>query len=144
MVLREQAGVATGPVQENHMTAQLAAFFAPGALYGKCDLNQLEQLAYTVYMRYMTTHAYQSTLEPPVPLSADRIQDLVAAELQRLSRGATTGTGQTTGTNLGADEMLGNIILFMRDAFWYLEFASAIPEGDVGRVVEIMKVCCKT
>ncbi|KAG8769275.1 hypothetical protein FRC12_005056 [Ceratobasidium sp. 428] len=42
-------------------------------------------------------------------------------------------------SNLG-DTALGNAVLLMRDAFWYLEFATAITEGDIGRVFEIIKV----
>lgn len=38
------------------------------------------------------------------------------------------------------DRVLANTILFMRDAGMYIEFCSAVREGDMGRVFEIMKV----
>ncbi|KAG8695321.1 hypothetical protein FRC09_009227 [Ceratobasidium sp. 395] len=43
-------------------------------------------------------------------------------------------------TGILGDSALGNAILLMRDAFWYLEFATAVSEGDIGRVFEIIKV----
>ncbi|KAG8732564.1 hypothetical protein FRC11_012575 [Ceratobasidium sp. 423] len=38
------------------------------------------------------------------------------------------------------DQALGTTILLLRDSFWYLEFATAVAEGDVGRVMEVIKV----
>lgn len=38
------------------------------------------------------------------------------------------------------DVALGNAILLIWDAFWYLEFATAVTEGDIGRVFDIIKV----
>jgi hypothetical protein len=38
------------------------------------------------------------------------------------------------------DRVLANEILFLQDAGWWIEAASAVPEGDIGRVYEIMKV----
>ncbi|KAH7325535.1 hypothetical protein B0J17DRAFT_534562, partial [Rhizoctonia solani] len=38
------------------------------------------------------------------------------------------------------DRALGTMILLLRDSFWYLEFATAVSEGDVGRVMEVIKV----
>lgn len=44
------------------------------------------------------------------------------------------------------DEFTGNRVLrnsqiFIQDFGCWIEFAHAIPEGDIGRVWEIMKVC---
>jgi Family of unknown function (DUF6589) len=38
------------------------------------------------------------------------------------------------------DRVLANEILFLQDAGWWIEAASGVPEGDIGRVYEIMKV----
>ncbi|KAG9077862.1 hypothetical protein FS749_010195 [Ceratobasidium sp. UAMH 11750] len=38
------------------------------------------------------------------------------------------------------DPALRNAQLLMRDGFWYLEFVTAVTEGDIGRVFEIIKV----
>lgn len=43
-------------------------------------------------------------------------------------------------TYWAGDRVLANQILFLRDAAWYLEFNTAIKEGDMGRVYEIIKV----
>lgn len=38
------------------------------------------------------------------------------------------------------DRVLANSILFKMEYSWWIEAAYAIPEGDIGRVWEIMKV----
>ncbi|KAJ7799790.1 hypothetical protein B0H13DRAFT_1673295, partial [Mycena leptocephala] len=38
------------------------------------------------------------------------------------------------------DRVLRNSQIFMQDFGWWIEFAHAVPEGDIGRVWEIMKV----
>lgn len=39
------------------------------------------------------------------------------------------------------DRVLANEQLFLQDHGWWIEAAYAVPEGDVGRVYEILKVC---
>jgi hypothetical protein len=38
------------------------------------------------------------------------------------------------------DRVLRNSQIFMQDFGWWIEFAHSIPEGDIGRAFEIMKV----
>ena len=38
------------------------------------------------------------------------------------------------------DRVLANSILFLQDFGWWMELAYAIPEGDIGRAFEILKV----
>jgi hypothetical protein len=38
------------------------------------------------------------------------------------------------------DRVLSNAILFLMEFGWWIELNYAIPEGDVGRVFEILKV----
>jgi len=38
------------------------------------------------------------------------------------------------------DWVLANSILFLQDFNWWMELAFAVPEGDIGRVFEILKV----
>ena len=38
------------------------------------------------------------------------------------------------------DRVLGNSILFLQDFGWWTEISYAVPEGDIGRVFEILKV----
>jgi hypothetical protein len=42
---------------------------------------------------------------------------------------------------LDGDRVLANSILFLEDFGWWIEAAHAIPEGDIGWVNEILKVC---
>ncbi|PPQ73039.1 LOW QUALITY PROTEIN: hypothetical protein CVT26_014657 [Gymnopilus dilepis] len=42
--------------------------------------------------------------------------------------------------NFDGDRVLANSILFLQDFGWWTELAYAVPEGDIGRVFEIMKV----
>ena len=38
------------------------------------------------------------------------------------------------------DRVLANSILFLQDFGWWIEISYAVPEGDIGRVFEILKV----
>ena len=38
------------------------------------------------------------------------------------------------------DRQMANLVLRMRDGFWYHELCHAIVDGDIGRVAEIIKV----
>jgi hypothetical protein len=38
------------------------------------------------------------------------------------------------------DRVLANSILFLQDFRWWIELAYAVPDGDIGRVFEILKV----
>ncbi|KAF8601732.1 hypothetical protein BDV93DRAFT_509786 [Ceratobasidium sp. AG-I] len=49
-------------------------------------------------------------------------------------------TSTTIPTAKLGDAALSNAILLIRDGFWYMEFATAVTEGDIGRVFEIIKV----
>jgi hypothetical protein len=42
------------------------------------------------------------------------------------------------------DMTLYNLVAFMRDALWYLEFNAAVREGDIGRVFKIFNVGLKS
>jgi hypothetical protein len=42
--------------------------------------------------------------------------------------------------NFDGDRVLANSILFLQDFGWWTEIAYAVPEGDIGRVFEILKV----
>lgn len=107
-------------------------------------MQQLEHIASQVYKQFMTTEAYHRTLGTSKVVPTQ--QTVTATILDEVSRyredpqysAGRLATGSDTSNN--ADQLLGNTVLFMRDVFWYLEIASAIPEGDTGRVHEIMKV----
>ena len=42
--------------------------------------------------------------------------------------------------NFDGDRVLANSILFLQDFGWWMELAYAIPEGDIGRAFEVLKV----
>ncbi|KAG8704943.1 hypothetical protein FRC09_003240 [Ceratobasidium sp. 395] len=132
-ILQEMAGKPAD--HTDHVTNELTKHFAPGGLFPDCSFQQLERIANQVYTHYMTTQAYQATLgKPSQPANASSMEAIVFEELRKLRE--ESGPDATT----NADQLLGNSVLFMRDAFWYLEFASAVPEGDIGRVCEIIKL----
>ncbi|KDN46939.1 hypothetical protein RSAG8_04016, partial [Rhizoctonia solani AG-8 WAC10335] len=135
-------------LEANHsvtMLTELAKHFAPGSRYHNCTISDLEQLACKVYRRYMTTESFHGTLkqtQPQLFTSDNGVQDAIFERLERYKQ--DPGTSNTSNANNavteGNDQLLGNMVLFMRDAFIYLEMASAIPEGDIGRVFEVTKV----
>jgi hypothetical protein len=45
--------------------------------------------------------------------------------------------------NFKGDRVLTNEMLFLRDFGWWLEADYAVPIGDVGRLLEVLKVCIK-
>lgn len=42
--------------------------------------------------------------------------------------------------NFDGDRVLANSILFLQDFGWWIEISYAVPEGDIGRAFEILKV----
>ncbi|KAG8729333.1 hypothetical protein FRC11_009015, partial [Ceratobasidium sp. 423] len=139
-LLQEQVGAV--PMESDHMLLDLSQHFEAGGQYHNCTLPQLKNIAYLVYKHYMTTEAFRHTLGPPFPPGQDQVQESISAKLESYSQDSnylTDGFQHSRCHDPGADQLLGNLILFMRDAFWYLEMASAIPEGDTGHVLEIIK-----
>ncbi|KAF9048059.1 hypothetical protein BDZ89DRAFT_918061, partial [Hymenopellis radicata] len=42
--------------------------------------------------------------------------------------------------DFSGDRVLANSILFRRDFLWWIELSYAVSDGDIGRVMEIMKI----
>ncbi|KAG8780720.1 hypothetical protein FRC12_022648 [Ceratobasidium sp. 428] len=122
--------------QSDYMLSELDRHFAAGGCFSDCSLAQLEWVANQVYKRYMTTEAYRSTMTP-AELSTKM---LILQALHHCEADVNYSVAESTRSGPESDQLLGNLILFMRDTFWYLELASAIPEGDTGRVFEILKM----
>ncbi|KAG9089021.1 hypothetical protein FS749_001680 [Ceratobasidium sp. UAMH 11750] len=130
--LQEEAGLNSVPVP--HMLDELGRFFSAEGQYHDCTLAQLEHIARCIYERYMTTDVVQRTL-------ALGEQDLEALALDELDKYNTIPDYTSNASNHpNADQPLGNTTRFMRDAFWYLKLASAVPEGDMGCVFEMIKL----
>ncbi|KAJ7756790.1 hypothetical protein DFH07DRAFT_742456 [Mycena maculata] len=66
--------------------------------------------------------------EPPV---APRVAPKVPEDAPKFHQEKSGFTG---------DRVLRNSQIFMQDFGWWIEFARAVPEGDIGRVWEIMKI----
>ncbi|KAJ7762259.1 hypothetical protein B0H16DRAFT_1884208 [Mycena metata] len=49
-------------------------------------------------------------------------------------------TAHTETEGFTGDRVLRNSQIFLQDFGWWIEFAHAVPEGDIGRVWEIMKI----
>jgi hypothetical protein len=73
----------------------------------------------------------------------------VDAEMDKLGEPVTSSRDESSeGLNMphkekdgfDGDRVLANAILFVQDAGWWIEAAYAVPEGDIGRIWEIMKV----
>lgn len=56
----------------------------------------------------------------------------------------STTKGHTEEDGFDGDRILANSILFLMEYGWWIEASYAIPEGDIGRFWEIMKVICLT
>ncbi|CAE6444186.1 unnamed protein product [Rhizoctonia solani] len=129
----------------HHMIMELSRFFKQGAPFHKCSLEHLETLAEHVYKHFMTTQAYHKTLCLPETLDSDTLCSNILKSLQEDSNarqgnlGAMPSKISSDSLHSNSDQMLGNLVLFMWDTFMYLEFASAIPQGDVGWVMEVIK-----
>ncbi|KEP49079.1 hypothetical protein V565_108710 [Rhizoctonia solani 123E] len=146
-----------------HTLSDLNKYFAPGGSYYNCSLDVLIELAETVYDNYFTTSSalgagYMNTEE----LTSEQISAFLSQQMERLSTQSTAdtqpheddGSDDTASSHMGSDihietglpkHLLGdtalcNTILLIRDCFWYLEFATSVTEGDIGRVFDIIKV----
>ncbi|KAJ7731018.1 hypothetical protein B0H16DRAFT_1893426 [Mycena metata] len=84
---------------------------------------------------------------PPVQMdAADTMPDLV--DIQEPSDVPHTAAPETEAApkcheelpGFTGDRVLRNSELFMMDFGWFLELITAVPEGDIGRVWEIMKI----
>ncbi|KAG9084322.1 hypothetical protein FRC06_004122, partial [Ceratobasidium sp. 370] len=134
-----QPGASDSSDSQHCMLDDLDALFAPTGPHHNCSVAQLEIIAWQAYSQYMTTEAYNKTqIGPSDATGLLDLKDLFLEELQNYS--LDTDYKSSPKDSAEADQLLGNITLFMCDAFWYLELALAVPEGDIGCVFEIMKL----
>jgi len=79
----------------------------------------------------MTSKAYESTLG-----DTERSPECYG-EAGESMKAADEGVEKP---NWKGDRQMANLVLRMRDGFWYYELCHAIVDGDIGRVSEIIKV----
>jgi hypothetical protein len=94
-------------------------------------MDQLSNLAKKVYLRYMITGAHYASLgdaNRPVEVYGPPGGQM---EPQHKNSEKPSWNG---------DRQMANLTLRMRDSLWYYELCHAIIDGDVGRVLEIIKV----
>lgn len=95
------------------------------------SFSSLESLAKKVYLRYMTTKAHQYALgDIPHPI-------YICGEPGSPMKPASDD-GEKVGWN--GDRQMANLTLHMIDCLWYYELCHTIVDGDIGRVMEIIKV----
>jgi hypothetical protein len=100
-------------------------------IYPSITFHDLEVLANKVYHRYMTTQAHESALG-----DTERSPECYGEAGEQME--ATDEGVEKPGWK--GDRQMANLVLRMRDGFWYHELCHAIIEGDIGRVSEIIKV----
>ncbi|KAJ7306175.1 hypothetical protein DFH08DRAFT_976105 [Mycena albidolilacea] len=132
--------------------------------------EELDEFSHVVYRRYMCNDAYDDAQgdfprDPkihgpptvpnaaPVPepvVSDDEEEDSDPEDEPTTSNPSRSKKGKGSRSNKakaaeavnfsGGDQSLSTTINFIRMTFWYLEMCSAIAEGDIGRVFEVIKV----
>ncbi|EIN10569.1 hypothetical protein PUNSTDRAFT_64567 [Punctularia strigosozonata HHB-11173 SS5] len=141
-----------------HIIPLLNSYFAKDGVLEKITFDELSQLAKKTYERYLTTAAYEDAIgltERSNSMGDDEVVDIEIPVVEppntrvehtgRISTGRRTRRGaQPTipgnDAQFRGDRCLANTVLFMRLSFWYLEISSGIAEGDIGRVLEILKI----
>lgn len=107
-----------------------------------------DNLKFTVGEPYSTSTPLTQATSSREPTT--RVQDEdqeVPAEQEESFPESTTVSEQTKTPKVHTEEpgftgdrVLANVILFKMEYSWWIEAAYAIPEGDIGRVWEILKV----
>ena len=100
-------------------------------IYPSISFHDLEALADKVYHRYMTTQAYESAFG-----ATKRPQEHYGKAGDEME----IGDEGVEKVGWEGDRQMANLVLRMRDGFWYHELCQAITDGDIGRVYEIIKV----
>jgi hypothetical protein len=99
--------------------------------FSPITIDHLSSLARKVYLRYMIIGAHNAALgdvDRPVEIygkPGGQMESQHEAVEKRGWRG---------------DRQMANLTLRMRDSLWYYELCHAIIAGDIGRVLEIIKV----
>ena len=94
-------------------------------------IDHLSNLARKVYIRYMVTGAHYASLG-----DANRPAEVYGPPGGQVEPQHT----DVEKPNWNGDRQMANLTLRMRDSLWYYEFCHAIVDGDVGWVLEIIKV----
>jgi hypothetical protein len=126
-------GKSTTPPQEGksvpNIIQELDALFPAGP--SQTSFSYLKSLANKVYLRYMTSKAHYYALG-----NISRPADICGVPGSPVKPEADSG--EAGGWN--GDRQMANLTLRMRDCLWYYELCHAVVDGDIGRVMEVLKV----
>lgn len=123
-------------------------------------MGQLKSLGGMIYDEYMTTKAYHAALSDPASSlqpSAKDIEHILSHNILRQQeilaeasetqpahasrrRNAPLDALEEPASILTGDQVLANGKLFMRDALEFVEFTSAMEDGNTGRLCKVMDV----
>ncbi|KAK1225472.1 hypothetical protein PQX77_011585 [Marasmius sp. AFHP31] len=109
--------------QASPLLGGLETIFAPGGSLGGITYEELSALADLTYRRYMCNAAHDEARHPS--LRETKVYGAEAKQQAERDEG---------------DRVLANDITFLRVTFWYMELCAAIAEGDIGRVMEVIKL----
>ena len=97
----------------------------------KTSFSDLANIAEKVYLRYMTSNAHYDALGD-IPRPAD-VYGEPGSPMKPVDKGVEKH-------GWDGDRQMANLTLRMRDCLWYYELCHAIVDGDIGRVMEVIKV----
>ncbi|KIY46989.1 hypothetical protein FISHEDRAFT_46222 [Fistulina hepatica ATCC 64428] len=137
-----------------HLLDLLESYFSIDGRLDALLYEDIYELAELAYCRYLTTAAGEAALDGAQtyvhwPDATESESDVTVQQMTTESHGLTTTRSHPKRRNVaaskeintgGGDQLLGTTINFLRVTFWYLALSSAIAEGDIGRVFEIIKL----
>ncbi|KDQ12642.1 hypothetical protein BOTBODRAFT_93829, partial [Botryobasidium botryosum FD-172 SS1] len=119
-------------------TNDIVLYFAERQASGTLPtFEEFEANAHVLVARYSSTEAYEQALESGPVSGTD--MDFPVGPVWPAESGRGDGDGDGANEFTG-DRVLANSILFMRDAIWFNEVCYAVAHGDIGRVLEVLKV----
>lgn len=92
------------------------------------------------YERALSNKRHNNTPECPYPPTGEPWTPPSKPPFS--SEETSTTKGHTEVEGFDGDRVLANSIIFLTEYGWWIEASYAIPEGDIGRFWEIMKVIC--
>lgn len=120
----------------------LDKYFAKNEPFHDCVFSDLQEMSSLIYRRYMTNQAHDDALgHAPRPAHYGQPGPVVqTSQINDPIEETSTETPTASKPSERGDRALANTVNFMRFTCWYLEFCSGVAEGDIGRVLEIIKV----
>ncbi|KAL1711510.1 hypothetical protein EV715DRAFT_215226 [Schizophyllum commune] len=121
----------------------LDEFFAKGGPQADIQFDELHRWAREAYRRFFTGDAYNDALggasqDHDTEQVDEEDVDVIMRDAPQEDLGAKNAIKEDTVPE--ADSYLSNSILFLRSTAFYLELCAAIADGDMGRVLEVLKV----